>query len=413
MVALHTSPRLRPGTGDAGGLNVYVAQTALELARRGTAVDVYTRLTQEVDPGVGPAPLEAGLPALVHHLPAGPPELAKDDLPAHLTEFGDALRERLAAAPADVLHTHYWLSGAAALPTARGLGIPLVHTMHTMARVKNASLAPGDRPEPQVRVDGEAALVAGADALVANTDEEARALVDLYGAAPDRVRVVHPGVDLRTFRPQPQAEARASLGVPEDAVVLLFVGRVQPLKAPDVLVRAAAEMVRRDPALRARLRVVVLGGLSGTGLTRPEALQRVVEEEALDDVVVAGPPVPREELARWYAAADLLAVPSYAESFGLVAVEALACGTPVVAARVGGLPIAVGDAGVLVDGHDPAAWADALGTTLARLDAPGEREAWSRTAHEHARGLSWARTVDGLAQVYAKVDGGRSGHGTR
>lgn len=411
MVALHTSPLLRPGTGDAGGLNVYVANTAVELARRGLPVDVYTRATPGSPPA--PVPLGRGIPALVHHLPAGPPGLAKEDLPAHLTEFGDALAGRLSAAPVTVLHTHYWLSGVAALPAAGSLGIPLVHTMHTMARVKNAALAPGDRPEPQVRVDGETALVGGADGLVANTEEEARALVGLYGADPDRVRVVHPGVDLRTFRPQPQSQVRARLGVPQDALVLLFVGRVQPLKAPDVLVRAAGEMIRRDPQLRKRLQVVVLGGLSGSGLTSPGSLQRVVAEEGLGDVVRLGPPVPRAELARWYAAADLLAVPSYAESFGLVAVEALACGTPVVAARVGGLPVAVGDAGVLVDGHEPADWADALAATLARLEAPGGRDAWARTAVAHAQELSWGRTVDRLEQAYARVVEGRSPDGAR
>jgi D-inositol-3-phosphate glycosyltransferase len=221
------------------------------------------------------------------------------------------------------------------------------------------------------------------------------------------VRVVHPGVDLETFRPVPQGQARAALGVAPEAVVLLFVGRVQPLKAPDVLLRAAGELLRRDPGLRDRLQVVVLGGLSGSGHARPEELERVVREEGLTDVVRFGPPVPRPELARWYAAADLLAVPSYAESFGLVAVEALACGTPVVAARVGGLPVAVGEAGVLVDGHDPTRWADALQAAVHRLAEPQRRQAWSAAAVAHARAFSWERTVDELEQVYAAVRRGK------
>lgn len=410
MVSLHTSPLLRPGTGDAGGLNVYVAQTATRLARRGVAVDVFTRAV----PGAptDPVPFDPDLPALVHHLPAGPPDLTKEALaaPAHLAEFADGLGTRMAAVgdPPDVLHTHYWLSGAAALPVARRLGIPLVHTMHTTGRVKNRDLAAGERPEPQVRLAGEEELVRAADALVANTEEEAGALVDLLGADPGKVRVVHPGVDLETFAPGSQARARAALGVPEDAVVVLFVGRVQPLKAPDVLVRAAGELLRHDPGLRGRLHVVVLGGLSGSGLAEPDLVEAAVREEGLQGVVRTGPPVSRAELARWYVAADLLAVPSRSESFGLVAVEALASGTPVVAARVGGLPSAVGEAGLLVDGHDPEVWARALTTALRRLDDPEQRRAWSATGVAHAQGLSWERTVDGLLATYAAA---RADHG--
>lgn len=401
LVSLHTSPLRSPGTGDAGGLNVYVAQTALALARRGVEVDVLTRRT--ADGPRGPVALAPGLPATVHHLPAGPPGATKDELPAHLAEFSAALEDHLRTRPAQVAHTHYWLSGAATLPVAQARSIPLVHTMHTMARVKNAALAPGDRSEPEVRVEGEDRLVAGAAALVASAAGEARDLVELCGADPARVHVVHPGVDLDLFRPGDRAAARERLGLAPDAVVLLLVGRVQPLKAPDLLVRAAAELVRRDPALRPRLRVVVLGGLSGTGLDRPALLDDAVAATGLEDVVLAGPPVPREELVGWFHAADLLVVPSYAESFGLVAVEALASGTPVVAARVGGLPVAVGEAGVLVDGHEDGAWADALGGALARLAVPGEREAWAAQGLAHARGLSWERTVDGLVAVYAEV----------
>ncbi len=405
MVSLHTSPLLQPGTGDAGGLNVYVARTAEQLARRGTPVDVLTRAT----PGAptGPVPLEPGVDALVHHLPAGPPGLAKEDLPAHLSQFSAALDQHLRARPADVVHAHYWLSGVAALPVTQRHRIPLVVTMHTAARVKNRSLAPGDRPEPRVREEGEAALVGAADALVANTDQEAGALMELYGADPGRVRVVHPGVDLDTFRPVEPAQARATLGVAPDATVLLFVGRVQPLKGPDVLLRAAADLLTREPGLRDRLQVVVLGGLSGSGHDRPHELERLAREEGLADVVRFGPPVPRPELARWYAAADLLAVPSYAESFGLVALEALACGTPVVAARVGGLPVAVGEVGVLVDGHDPAHWAQALQESLHRLDDPRARQAWATAAVAHARAFSWERTVEQLEETYAAVRRGK------
>ncbi len=401
MVSVHTSPLERPGTGDAGGLNVYVVETATRLARRGVLVDIFTRATSgsqgdsvRLAPGV-----------TVHHVTAGPLEgLGKDDLPGQLCAFVADFSSHLAGRPEghfDVIHAHYWLSGQVGWLASDRFDVPLVQTMHTMAKVKNRALASGDQPEPRGREIGEEQVVAAADALVANTPDEARQLVELYGADPATVHVVPPGVALETFRPGPREEARAEVGLEPDAVVLLFVGRIQPLKAPDVLVRAAGEMVRRDPALRERLRVVVLGGLSGSGLARPRALRRVVAEEGLEDVVHFGPPVSREELASWYRAADLVAVPSHNESFGLVAVEALASGTPVVAARVGGLPVAVGDAGVLVDGHDPRDWADALTATLEQISDPEARQVWSARAVEHAEEFSWEHTVDRLVEVYA------------
>ena len=400
MVSLHTSPLLPPGTGDAGGLNVYVLQTALHLARRGVAVDIATRATSAQEIGV----VRPASGVEVHHLPAGPvAPVRKEELPAHLDAFAEQLGPLVERVAADggVVHSHYWLSGVAGLRATAHLPLPLVHTMHTVARVKNQRLAQGERPEPAVRVRGEDDLVERADLLVVNTHEEAASLLELLGADPARLRVVAPGVDLETFTPGSQESARAELGLPADALLLLFVGRIQPLKAPDVLLRAAGELLRRRPDLRDRLVVGVLGGLSGSGLARPEALATIVEEEGLTDVVRWAESLPREDLARWYRAADLLAVPSHHESFGLVAIEALASGTPVVAARVGGLPHAVGEVGLLVDGHDPHDWADALTEALARLDT--QRAAWSVRAVEHAQGFSWERTVDGLLEAYRAV----------
>jgi D-inositol-3-phosphate glycosyltransferase len=270
--------------------------------------------------------------------------------------------------------------------------------MHTMARVKNLHLADGDLPEPLGREIGEAQVVEAADRLVANTEQEAGELVELYGADPARVAVAEPGVDLATFRPGSSVEARATLGLPADAVLLLFVGRIQPLKAPDVLVRAAAELVRRRPELRARLVVGILGGASGTGVRNPMGLEALAERLGIGDLLRIVPPVDRPTLARWYRAADVLAVPSHSESFGLVALEAQACGTPVVAANIGGLPTAVGPAGILVDGHDTADWATALGRVV--LD-PERRAGLSRACAEHAAGFGWSRTAERLADVYA------------
>ncbi|GGL37879.1 D-inositol-3-phosphate glycosyltransferase [Phycicoccus endophyticus] len=397
MVTVHTSPLAQPGTGDAGGMNVYVLEVARQLARAGTAVDLFTRATSASQPDV--VQVEPGV--VVRHVPAGPYEgLSKEELPGQLCAFAAGMMRVAAHAPAgyyDLVHSHYWLSGQVGWLAADRWGVPLVHSMHTMARVKNLHLADGDEPEPRGREIGEVQVVEAADRLVANTRREADELVELYDAEPERVAVAEPGVDLATFTPGSRAEARAVLGLPPDAVLLLFVGRVQPLKGPDVLVRAAAELARRRPDLRERLVVAVLGGASGSGVRTPMGLEDLAARLGIGDRLRVVPPVERATLAQWYRAADAVAVPSHSESFGLVAVEAQACGAPVVAANVGGLPTAVGDAGVLVDGHDTADWATALGRVA--LDAE-RRRVLGRRGAEHAQGFGWARTAEKLLAVY-------------
>ncbi len=283
----------------------------------------------------------------VRNVAAGPFEgLGKHDLPSQLCAFtAGVLRTEARHDPGyfDLVHSHYWLSGQVGWLARDRWSVPLVHTAHTLARVKNAALADGDEPEPMVRVIGEDQVVAEADRLVTNTDEETRELVELYGADPRRIVTVPPGVDLDRFAPGDQRAARAALDLPADAVVLAFVGRIQPLKAPDVLLRAAAELLARDPGLRARLVVLVTGGPSGSGLAEPKALQELAQRLGITDVVRFLPPQKGTALVDVYRAADVVAVPSHNESFGLVAMEAQACGTPVVAAAVGGLPVAVAD----------------------------------------------------------------------
>ncbi len=405
MLSVHTSPLEQPGTGDAGGLNVYVVETARRLAESGTAVEIFTRATSSS--ALGEIELAPGV--LVRGVAAGPFEgLSKADLPGQLCAFAaEVMRVEARQDPGwyDLVHSHYWLSGQVGWLAAERWHVPLVHTMHTMAKVKNLAVAEGDTPEPLGRVIGEEQVVAAADRLVANTRDEARELVDLYGADPARVVVVPPGVDLELFTPKARGGrpgARRRLGLPADGDVLLFVGRIQPLKAPDVLVRAAAELVAADPERRRRLTVVVLGGPSGTGLERPRGLQELATALGVADVVRFAPPVSRAELADWYRAADLVAVPSHSESFGLVAVEAQACGTPVVAARVGGLPTVVADGatGVLVDGHDPQVWAKELG---ALLDDPLHRRRLGAAAAVAARRFGWDATVDALLDVYTRA----------
>jgi D-inositol-3-phosphate glycosyltransferase len=339
----------------------------------------------------------------VRHVSAGPFEgLGKEELPGQLCAFTAAvLREEAQHEPGyyDVVHSHYWLSGQVGWLARDRWSVPLIHTAHTLAKVKNEALADGDRPEPRARVIGEEQVVAEADRLIANTDEEARQLVRLYGADPARTLVVPPGVDLDRFRPGDRAAARRAVGMPEDAVVLLFVGRIQPLKAPDVLLHAAAEMLAADPALRSRLRVHVVGAPSGSGLDAPEQLQKLAGDLGIADVVTFFPPQRPDRLADHYRAADVAVVPSHNESFGLVALEAQACGTPVVAAAVGGLRTAVRDgvSGVLVDGHDPRDYATAVRAVLAR------RELLSAGARRHAGLFSWDRTAESLVAAYVSA----------
>ena len=247
MFSVHTSPLEQPGTGDAGGMNVYVAEVAKHLAQRGREVEIFTRATT----GALPLVVELAPGVTVRHILAGPYEgLSKHDLPGQLCAFAAGVMRAGAARPEgyfDLVHSHYWLSGQVGWLAADRWRTPLVHTMHTMARVKNAALATGDVPEPPGREIGEAQVVEAADLLTANTLDEADQLVRLYGADPSRVRVVPPGVDLAVFTPGSRQAARAALGVPPDAALVLFVGRIQPLKAPDLLVKATRLMIDRDP----------------------------------------------------------------------------------------------------------------------------------------------------------------------
>lgn len=405
MLAVHTSPLEQPGTGDAGGLNVYVVETARRLAQRGVEVDVFTRVTSSTDA----AQVRLADGVLVRHLPAGPFEgLGKDDLPGQLCAFAAGVLRTEAACPPgwyDLVHSHYWLSGQVGYLAAERWQVPLVHSMHTLARVKNLALAAGDSPEPPGREIGEAQVVEAADRLVANTSDEARQLVDLYGALPERVAVVPPGVDLERFTPGSAAgrrAARESLGLARQATVLLFVGRIQPLKAPDVLVRAVAHLLDARPGLRRHLVVPIVGGPSGSGLREPESLLRLARELGVADVVRFEPPAGGDTLVAWYRSADAVVVPSYNESFGLVAIEAQACGAPVVAAGVGGLRQAVVDdvSGVIVQGHDPGHWASVLD---ALLRDPARRARLAAGAVAHAGGYGWERTVEGLLEVYDDV----------
>ena len=395
MVSLHTSPLATPGVGDAGGLNVYVAELATALGRQGVEVEIMTRRADPETPEV--VPLAEGV--TVRQVTAGPPEpVRKEQLPGLVGEFADHLRPLIGGF--DVIHSHYWLSGLAALELAERP--PLVHTMHTMARVKNAALAEDQRAEPEPRADGESMIVKSAEGLTANTPDEAADLRRLYGAESERITIVPPGVDLDVFHPCDQLESRTKLGVPMDAELILFVGRIQPLKAPDVLIGAAAELIKERPSRRDRLRLIIIGSPSGPDRDWADTLPELAESLQVGDLVEFRPHSERLELYRWYCASDLVAVPSHNESFGLVALEAQACTRPVVAADVGGLRHAVADGrtGVLVAGHDPADWAQALGSLLDDHDRAAEL---GRAGIEHAAGFSWDRSADATLQAYRRA----------
>ncbi|UQA97833.1 D-inositol-3-phosphate glycosyltransferase [Streptomyces halobius] len=429
MLSVHTSPLHQPGTGDAGGMNVYIVELAKKLASINIEVEIFTRATT----GTLPPAVELAPGVLVRHVDAGPYEgLAKEELPAQLCAFTHGVMQTWAGhRPGyyDLVHSHYWLSGHVGWLAAERWGVPLVHAMHTMAKVKNAALAVGDTPEPAARVIGETQVVRAADRLIANTAEEADELVRHYDADPGRVAVVHPGVNLDRFRPtgkggyaavgdaaigdaataagrssdgrvvESRAAARDRLGLPQDAVIPLFAGRIQPLKAPDVLLRAVAVLLAEDPSLRSRLVVPVVGGPSGSGLAKPEGLQKLAARLGIADLVQFRPPVGQEQLADWYRAASVLVMPSYSESFGLVAIEAQACGTPVLAASVGGLPVAVRDgvSGFLIRGHDPADYARALHRFVAD---PSLATRMGTDAARHAQSFGWDTAASATGEVY-------------
>lgn len=397
LLSVHTSPLAQPGTGDAGGMNVYIIETARRLAARGIDVEIFTRAVSSRQPSV-----EQVAPRLkVRHITAGPYEgLAKEDLPAQMCAMTAGVLRVEAEHPEgwfDVVHAHYWLSGQVGWLAAERWNVPLVFSMHTMARVKNQDLAAGDRPEPAVRIIGEDQVVAASTRLIANTDLEARQLINLYHADPSRIDVVHPGVDLTMFAPNSQAAARQRLGIDIDDQVLLFVGRIQPLKAPDIVLEAAAHLIDQDP--QRPLRVIVCGGPSGSGLDRPTALIDLARSLGIADRVRFVPPTDRTELADLYRAADVTVVPSYNESFGLVAIESQACGTPVIAADVGGLRTTVrhGESGLLIPQHNPYDYSAALESLL---DDRDRLAVMSQAAIAHAERFSWDRTTDGLVGSY-------------
>lgn len=394
VLSYHSSPIHEPGSGDAGGMTVYVRRLAEALSARGTTTDVFTRATDETR---APVTLSPGVRVIP--IAAGPRKsLPKEELQAHIDDFAAGIRafaltQRISY---DLLHSHYWHSGLAGASLARSWSIPLVHSHHTLGRVKNRFLAPGDSPEPELRLAGEDEVIEAADVLVASTDDEQKQLSSLYGADHDRLKTLHPGVDHAVFRPLDAAAARRDLGFGDQAV-MLFVGRIQRLKGIDLAIAALAELV---PALDREVRVVVVGGASGRGggaeVQRLRAL--AVELEVADRVDFVGPQ-PHHRLPLFYNAADVVTVCSHSESFGFAALEAHACGTPVVGTAVGGLSHIVRDgrSGFLVETRDPSVFAARLKTLLSDPDLSAE---FSRESVDAASGFSWTEAGGKFLELY-------------
>ncbi|MFT7474462.1 MAG: D-inositol-3-phosphate glycosyltransferase [Verrucomicrobiales bacterium] len=388
VISLHTSPLTQAGSGDSGGMNVYIREFVSSLTQAGVACDVFVRrwageLAEivEVEPGFR-----------VIHVPAGPVEMAKEDLPEIVDEFTEWMRGWLSENPVDVLHANYWLSGVVGHRLKHRLDLPLVTTFHTLARVKAET---GDA-EPGTRVEAETKVVACSDVLVANADEERRQLIELYGADPDRVEIVAPGVDRALFSPGSSEGAKAAIGY-EGGPLVLFVGRIQPLKGVDIAVRALVQLT--DPTAK----LMIVGGASGRkGDTEVSRIMTLISDLDLTDRVMFVEPQPHYALSTYYRAADVLVMPSRSESFGLVALEAAACGVPVVAAAVGGLRTLVQDGvtGYLIEARDPSDYASAVDRILGD---PSHASALGAAAAIKASRYPWSGLAIRLRRIYSEL----------
>jgi D-inositol-3-phosphate glycosyltransferase len=390
LISFHTSPLLQPGSGDSGGMNVYVREVASALAQAGVECTTYTRRDR---PGL-PADVTVEPGHRVVHVDAGPFALPKEALADELDQFTTGVAEHIRRGPGvDVVHGNYWLSGVAGHRLKHELDVPLVATFHTLARVK----AEGGDLEPEWRDRAEAEVIACSDAICVSCPEEERQFRRLYGSPSGRIEIVPPAVEHAFFAPGNRDGARSAIGLPADRPLVLFVGRVQPLKGPDVAIQALAALSDR------RAMLALVGGASGPhGDEESRHARRLVDELGLGDRVLFVDPQPHHILSSYYRAADVVIVPSRSESFGLVALEAAACGVPVVASAVGGLLNIVHDGvtGCLVEGRDPDRYARAIDRVLAD---PVGAAAMGAAAAVRARRYTWSFTAARLRRLYGDL----------
>lgn len=389
VLSLHSSPLIQPGVGDSGGMNVYVRELTASLAQTGVDATVYVRrwsadLPEEVrvEPGFR-----------VVHLDAGDPDLPKEQLPGVVDAYTDALVERLRADPVDLIHANYWLSGMAGHRAKHELDLPLVSTFHTLARVKAEH---GD-PEPLARIEAEDRIIGCSDLVLANSVEERSELMRLHRVPGNRVEIIAPGVQHAFFAPGDRTGARTALGLDPDVPLLLFVGRIQALKGLDVAVGALAASCHTDA------RLVVIGGPSGAeGRAELERVLDLAARTGVADRIDLVDPQPHHLLTTWYRAADVVLVPSRSESFGLVALEAAACGVPVVASAVGGLRTLVDDgrSGFLVGERSPLAFARAVDRIL---DDPALAASLGAAGARGAASYTWSGAATRLRSLYDEL----------
>lgn len=408
MLSFHTCPLATLGGKDTGGMNVYVRDLSRELGRRGLALDVFTRSQDQHQPHVKE---DLGYGNRVIHIPAGPEvPLAKDILYTHVPEFVGGVREfaRSQGLTYDLVHSHYWLSGVAARSLRAAWGTPFVQMFHTLGIMKNrVAQNPGER-EGDLRIRVETELLHDADRVIAATPAELAQLQWLYRADIRRVTVIPPGVDLTHFYPRPAAEARARLGLDPDAHLILFVGRIEPLKGIETLFQAVARLRAEGLCDVRRTIVALVGGnpnaSTATGDYNAELarLQRLREQLDLSELVTFIGAQDQDALPDYYAAAEMVIMPSHYESFGMVALEAMACGTPVIASEVGGLAYLVrdGETGFHVPDRDPEILADRICRLLSN---PGRRRQFGEQAARHAQAYSWQLIAERIIAVYEGV----------
>ena len=406
MLSIHTCPLAMLGGKETGGMNVYVRDLSRELGRRGIAVDCFTR---SQNPNLAPISYKLGPNGRVIHLPAGPEApYDKNRIADHLPEFTKGVLDfaRREGLRYDVIHSHYWLSGLAARDLARAWGAPIIHMFHTLGQMKNSVAASPEEWETERRIRGEEEVMAIADRLVAATPLERAQMVWLYGAEAAKIDVVPCGVDLDLFSPIPQDEAKQVLGLPLERCVILFVGRIEPLKGIDTLLRAIALLAPEMPCWRDELSVVIIGGAPGAGIDQVNAelarLERLRTELGIEDLVTFQGAKDQDMLVYYYSAAEMTVMPSHYESFGMVALESMACGTPVVASKVGGLAFNVqdGQTGFLVPDGD----AEVLASKIRLLLKDRElRQKLSLQATRWAGRYGWPVIADQVLDLYEQA----------
>lgn len=406
MLSYHTCPLATLGGKDTGGMNVYVRDLTRELGRIGVHVDVFTRSQDEHVPHVLH---DLGYGNRVVHVPAGPEvPIPKNQLPDHLPEFVDGIR-RFASEKGlkyDIIHSHYWLSGLAAQPLKAEWHIPFVHMFHTLGRMKNRVAQTDAEIEGEDRLEGEQQVIRDADRIIAATPAEQAQLEFLYGVTHQKMTIIPPGVDTSRFYPIPSDEARAVVGVPANERMLLYVGRIEPLKGVDTLVEAIARMRQTGVLCQSPHYLAIIGGDPDADpefMTAEMArLQQLSRNLGLGDLVVFLGKRSQDSLPDYYSAAEVVVVPSHYESFGMVALEAMACGTPVVASQVGGLAFLVQDGvtGFHVPDGDPEALCDRLSRLI--MDAP-LRKKMGEQAADYARGYGWNKIAPRILALYRET----------